>query len=200
MSTAGAAAAGVESSTPPAAYKYGPSALLTIPNAITVVRLVLTPLLLVIMVRDPVSWTTFGFGFALAMSDLLDGWLARRLGQTRSGAFLDPLADKILFISAMGALVLADQLWWLPVTIIAARELWMFAYRSRLGRRGVCVPATFLAKVKTNAQGLAVGFALLPLTADHLIIANTLLWTAVVLTVVTGVQYALSGRRLIRAG
>lgn len=179
-------------------FRYGPTALATVPNAITVARLLVTPFFLVLMVKEPVSWVTFSLGFVLAMSDLLDGWLARRWGTTRSGAFLDPLADKIFFISAMGALVVADRFWWLPVVVIAAREVWMSAYRSWLAKRGISVPATSLAKIKTNAQGLAVGFALLPLTARHLYVANTLLWVAVVLTVVTGVQYAMSGRRLAR--
>lgn len=198
-SAAAATGAGAAAATEPRSYRYGPTALMTIPNAITITRLGITPILLVIMVRAPISWFTFTFGFLLAMSDILDGYLARRLGKTRSGAFLDPLADKILFIGAMGALVLAGRLWWVPVAVIAAREVWMCAFRSWLSKRGVSIPATRLAKIKTNAQGLAVGFALLPLTAHHLVVAYTLLWTAVVLTIVTGVQYAVAGWRLTHA-
>ena len=85
----------------------------------------------------------------LAGTDGLDGWLARRQGTTRSGAFLDPLADKVLVLGAMSALVAIDRWWWVPVALIAAREIAISLYRSWVARQGVSVPARPLAKVKT---------------------------------------------------
>ena len=79
--------------------------------------------------------------------------------------------------------------WWLPVGLIAGRELVQTALRSQLGRRGIAVPATRLAKIKTLLQDLAVGGALLPLTAGHHTLVQSVLWAAVVLTLFTGAQY-----------
>ena len=76
----------------------------------------------------------------LAATDGVDGYLARRHGTTRSGAFLDPLADKALVLGAMWALVAADGFWWLPVALITVRELGISVFRSYWGRRGLAVP------------------------------------------------------------
>src|SRR3546814_17317673 len=88
------------------------------------------------------------------------------MGTTRSGAFLDPLADKVLVLGAMVALVANGTFWWLPVSVIALRELGIQAFRSYWGRRGLAVPATAMAKAKTVVQEVAVGFGLLPLPVD----------------------------------
>jgi CDP-diacylglycerol---glycerol-3-phosphate 3-phosphatidyltransferase len=94
-------------------------------------------------------------------------------------------------------LVANDVFWWVPVLLIAVREVAVSAYRSWAGRRGISVPARPAAKAKTVVQDLAVGFALLPLTAEgHPLVANVFLWGAVALTLVTGAQYLLDGRRV----
>jgi CDP-diacylglycerol--glycerol-3-phosphate 3-phosphatidyltransferase len=179
------------------AETFGPSALATPANAITIGRLVITPFLLALIVSQGASWATVGCWFLLACTDGLDGYLARRMGTTRSGAFLDPLADKILVLGAMVALVVKGSFWFLPVALIAVREVAISLYRTRLGREGISVPARWWAKVKTVIQEVAVGFALLPLTSDHHLVATTWLWAAAVLTVVTGAQYLLAGRKAV---
>src|SRR5581483_4640228 len=145
------------------------------------------------------SWATVTFWFLVSCTDGLDGWLARRHGTTRSGAFLDPLADKVVVLSAMVALVATGAFWWFPVMLIAAREIGLIAYRTSASRRGVSLPARGSAKVKTVVQDLAVGAALLPLLEDHPGVPGAILWTAVVLTLVTGAQYLLDGRRAAHA-
>ncbi len=174
---------------------FGPSALLTPANAITIARLVLTPFWLAVVVAQGPSWTSFLIGFVLAASDGFDGYLARRQGTTRSGAFLDPLADKFLVVGGLVALVLAGAFWWVPVAVITAREVAISGYRSWMGRRGVSIPARYWAKVKTVVQEVAIGLALLPLTAELPVIAPFALWVGVVLAVVTGAQYLLDGRK-----
>jgi CDP-diacylglycerol--glycerol-3-phosphate 3-phosphatidyltransferase len=174
---------------------FGPSALATPANAVTITRLLVTVPFLMLVLDQHATWPAFVLWIVLCVSDGIDGFLARRQGATRSGAFLDPLADKVLVLGAMVALVAADQLWWLPVLIIAVREVGISIFRSYWGRRGIAVPASRGAKVKTVLQEVAVGFALLPLTADWRWLANVTLWLAVVMTVVTGVQYVTSGTR-----
>ena len=180
-------------STPTASF--GPGALATPANAITIGRLLITPVLLAIIVGGGASWPSVVLWIFLAVTDGIDGYFARRHGTTRSGAFLDPLADKVLVLGAMVALVAKGSFWWLPVTLIAIRELAISGFRSWLGRQGLAVHARYWAKVKTVVQEVAVGFALLPLTADDEWIAEGVLWVAVVLTVVTGFQYLSEGRR-----
>ena len=177
------------------ATSFGPSALATPANAVTIGRLLVSPVLLAMILAGGDSWPTLVLWIVLAATDGVDGYLARRQGTTRSGAFLDPLADKVLVLGAMAALVIVGSFWWLPVAIIGVRELVISLYRSYWGRRGIAVHARLWAKVKTVVQEVAVGFALLPLTADDEWIAETVLWAAVVLTVVTGVQYLLDGER-----
>lgn len=174
--------------------RYGPGALLTPANVITVLRLVLSPLLLVMIVKEPSSWAAFAFWTMLALTDGIDGHLARRHGTTRSGAFLDPLADKVLVLGALFALVAAERFWVVPVALIAVREVAISVFRTQLGRHGLAVPARTLGKVKTVVQEVAVALALLPLTADAEVLAAGVLWVAVVLTLVSGAQYLLDGR------
>lgn len=178
------------------ATTFGPSALVTPANAVTVARLLVSPLLFALIVDNRGSWLAFSLWTVLCCTDGVDGYLARRQGTTRSGAFLDPLADKVLVLGAMYALVSHDVFTWLPVAIIAVRELAISLYRSVVGRHGVSVPARYWAKVKTVCQQFAVAFALLPLTARRATwLWRTTLWAAVVLTVVTGVQYLIDARR-----
>jgi CDP-diacylglycerol--glycerol-3-phosphate 3-phosphatidyltransferase len=174
--------------------RYGPSALLTPANAVTIIRLLFSPALLVLIMREPSSWLAVGLWTVLAFTDGIDGALARRHGTTRSGAFLDPLADKVLVLGALYALVAAERFVWLPVVLISIRELAISVYRTRLGRSGLAVPARPLAKAKTVVQEVAVALALIPWTVDHPTLADAVLWVAVVLTLVSGAQYLLDGR------
>ena len=177
---------------------FGPSALATPANAVTITRLLLAVPLLMLIADHPSSYPATALWIILCITDGIDGYLARRQGATRSGAFLDPLADKVLVLGAMVTLIFGGVFWWLPVTIIAVREITISAFRSFWGRRGLAVPATQWAKVKTVVQEVAVGFTLLPLTADHHWVANTTLWIAVVLTVTTGIHYVHAGSRATR--
>jgi CDP-diacylglycerol---glycerol-3-phosphate 3-phosphatidyltransferase len=175
------------------ATSFGPSALATPANAITAARVAATPVLVAMVIDGGASWLAFAVWVILAGSDGLDGYVARRHGATRSGAFLDPLADKVLVLSAMVALVANGLLWWVPVVLIACREVAISAYRSVMARRGVSIPARPSAKAKTLVQSIAVGLALLPPVSDDGV-AGAVLWVAVVLTLVSGAQYFLDGR------
>ena len=177
------------------ASSFGPSALLTPANAITIGRLVLTPVWLAVVVDRGPSWPAFLLGFVLAATDGFDGWIARKQGTTRSGAFLDPLADKFLVVGGMWALVVQGAFWWLPVLLVTVREAVISLYRSYAGRRGISIPARWWAKVKTVVQEVAMAFALLPLTSGSPFVAKTVLWVAVALTLVTGAQYLIDGRK-----
>jgi CDP-diacylglycerol--glycerol-3-phosphate 3-phosphatidyltransferase len=178
-----------------------PSAIATWANLVTVARVLIAPLAFWLIPDGQAgSWLAFGLWFVLCSSDGIDGYLARRHGTTTLGAFLDPLADKVLVLGAMFTLVSRDVFWVVPVVVIAARELAISLYRTFVGAKGVSVPASKVAKWKTVTQQLSVGFAIAPLTAvDAKWLWNGLLWLSVVLALVSGAQYmwrAHIGKRL----
>ncbi len=178
---------------------FGPSALVTPANAVTVARAAFTPVLLVLIVGSGASYPVLVLWIVLAASDGIDGYLARRHGTTRSGAFLDPLADKLLVLGAMVTLAARGAFGWVPVGLIAAREVAMSGYRSWVGRRGVSIPARRSAKAKTAVQAVAVGLALSPIAIRRAPwLARVVLWVAVALTLGSGMQYVRDDARAAR--
>jgi CDP-diacylglycerol--glycerol-3-phosphate 3-phosphatidyltransferase len=179
-------------------YTFGPSALVTPANAVTVARLLAAPVYVLMLVTWGAAWINVVVGFLLAASDGLDGYMARRHGTTRSGAFLDPLADKACVLAAMITLCVQGHLPWLPVILITIREVGMQGYRSWVGRRGVSIPARKSAKIKTLVQDLAIGSVIIPPLAHQHGLQVGMIWFACALTLYTGAEYVLDGRRVLR--
>ena len=167
------------------ARRFGQGALATPANFVTVLRLlVAVPTLMLIRDRGA-GWLTVGLWFAITASDSLDGWLARRDGATRSGAFLDPVTDKAIVLGGLAMLADRGAYPWWPVVVIAVREIGISCYRSLAGRRGVVLPAQRLGKYKAFLQYCSVGVVLLPITADWHAFQDVVLAAAVVFTVVS---------------
>ena len=178
---------------------YGETALLTPANMMTGFRIVIAPVFIYLIVVDRISWWTAGVGMLAAASDYFDGIVARRHGTTRSGAFLDPLADKVIVLGALYALIISRPhgltSFIVPAILITLREIWMSVFRSRAAKRGVSIPASRLAKWKTFTQDWAIAFCVLPITAHHTWLGVTTIWIAVVMTLYTGWKYYVDGRR-----
>ena len=117
--------------------------------------------LAVMLARGQQDWSLALF-IVLAATDNIDGLLARRQGTTRSGAFLDPLADKILVGAASIALGIQDEVSWLVVVLIISREIAVSAFRMFAARRGASVPASWFGKIKTLITLVAIGLVLVP--------------------------------------
>lgn len=179
------------------APSFGPSALLTPANLITIGRIALAPIAftMILIDEDASSWPLVGLWFLLTVTDSLDGYLARKQGATRSGAFLDPLADKVLALGGLWAMVLTGRFWWLPVALISVREALISLFRSYWGRRGLAVQASRLAKAKTFVQFGAVGWVVLPWSTDECWLADGFLWVGVAIAWVSAAQYISAGSR-----
>ncbi len=149
---------------------------MNLPNVLTILRVVLIPVLVGAWFL-PVTWTGFlaaGIFLTAALTDWLDGWLARRWGQESAfGAFLDPVADKLMVAAALVLLVDAfDSVFvTLSAIIIIGREIVVSALRewmSELGKRGQ-VSVSWLGKVKTATQMIAIIVCLALPTEAHLL-------------------------------
>ncbi len=174
---------------------FGPGALATPSNFITIIRVIVTPVLMYSVAEHGSTWFAFVIWMILASTDKVDGILARHQGTTRSGAFLDPLADKLMVFGLFAVLVAKNEVWWLPVVVMAIRETWMSLYRSILGRRGISVPARPLGKAKTFVQVIVIGLVLIPgVYGSAKIEIGILVWLATFLALVSGYFYYADGR------
>jgi CDP-diacylglycerol--glycerol-3-phosphate 3-phosphatidyltransferase len=171
-----------------------------LPNAITIGRIFLIPLLVVVLLTKFEGHLILGvrkelvgaaiFGLA-SLTDWLDGYLARRRKQvTTLGQFIDPLADKLLITAALVSLVQMDlaQSW--MVVVILGREIAVTVLRSLAQSRGVAIPASPLGKFKMASQVVAI---LLLILGDHVPLFAALgrlaLWVAMITAVASGVDY-----------
>ncbi len=170
---------------------YGPGAIVTVPNLITFGRAAALPLLFYLMLQEgsQPAWAAFVLWIVLGVSDSLDGILARKLGPTSSGAYLDPLADKLQVIGALTILMVHDKISWVPLALVVGREIVVSGIRTLAARRGVSVPATPFGKAKTVSQMVAVGLFIFPLLENTPGPAEVVLWVAVGFTLASGLDY-----------
>ncbi len=202
--------------------------MFALPNALTIMRIVLVPIFVVVFVvpGDAARLVAFAV-FALAgISDWLDGFAARKLkAGSDFGRMLDPIADKVLVAVALMMLVaegtfrkdipgtgesVFSLLRLVPALIILSREILVSGLREFLAGTRVSVPVTNVAKFKTAVQMIAIGAMILtPLASEYAPdlpgktytgIAYILLWVAAALTVYTGVIYFKNGMAYLRPG
>ena len=176
-------------------------------NALTALRLVLVPVFLLFLFagdgHETASRITAFVIFAVAVvTDRLDGALARTYGMiTEFGKLADPIADKMLIGAALiGLSMLGDLPWWVT-TVILAREIGVTVLRFAVLHRGV-IPASRGGKLKTLVQAIGIGLFILPLQGWPAIWTTVAWWVmgaAIVLTVLTGVDYVVSAVREARA-
>ncbi len=187
----------------PAATPVQSVRLVNVPNALTVLRLAVVPVFAVLLLSDggvdeaQRYWATLFFGLAI-ITDRYDGMIARRTGQvTEFGKLADPIADKALTGTALiGLSVLAMLPWWVTVAILV-REVGVTLLRFWVIRHGV-IAASRGGKAKTVVQSLAIALYILPLTG---LLASARWWVmavALVLTLVTGLDYVVRAVSLRR--
>jgi CDP-diacylglycerol---glycerol-3-phosphate 3-phosphatidyltransferase len=163
---------------------------LNLPNALTVLRILAVPVLVVALVDEtPNGDTIAAIVFALAaLTDGLDGYIARRRSEvTTFGKLMDPLADKLLIVAALVSLVSLNRIAAWVAMVIIARELAVTGLRALAADRGVVISASWLGKLKTLLQVVAI-FALILLDPIPTW-ADVLLYVAVAVTVISGADY-----------
>lgn len=184
-----------------------PASMGNIANIVTVARILLAPVFVWLMVLDGGEqgvwrWVAAALFIISIATDSVDGLLARRRNLvTDFGKLVDPIADKVLVGAALVALSVLGELWWWVTIVILVREFGITVFRFLMLRDRV-IPAGPLGKVKTVVQAIAVSFALTPLWT---VLGEWVLWVdwtlmgaALVLTVVSGVEYLWSAWRVGR--
>lgn len=175
-----------------------------LPNTITVVRILFAPAFLWLMLADAGAdgaarwWAAILFIVGIA-TDGIDGYIARRFNQvTDFGKLMDPIADKVLTGAALVGLSILGELWWWVTIVILVREWGITAMRFALLSDRV-IAASWAGKVKTVAQSVAIGSAMLPLWTlwgEPVRVINAgAMAIALVLTVYSGITYVVDAVR-----
>jgi len=174
------------------------------PNILTYGRIAAVPVVVALIMygNDRSRWLALGIFILAAITDFLDGYLARRWKmQSSLGRMLDPIADKLLVAAVLLVLsgddTLAGLNQWAAI-IILCREILVSGLREYLAELQVSVPVTRLAKYKTAVQMVAMGFLIAGPAGDKVLAYNTLigiagLWIAALLTLYTGFDYFRAG-------
>jgi len=178
----------------------------TIPNQITLARILATPLFMYFLFAEGTLYKILALAiFALAaISDAVDGYLARLLRQeTAFGVFADPIADKILLAAALVAFVELGELTAAPVVAILAREFLVTGLRVLAIAEGVTIRASTLGKLKTLSH---IGLVLFILATRYFglgpmgqVLKDAFLYLAVALAFISGAEYFWRGRKLFRS-
>lgn len=177
--------------------------MLNLPNILTITRILLIPVLIGLFFMETTwgaqaAWLALDFYVIAALTDYLDGFLARKYKKiTPLGTFLDPISDKI-FVSSMLILLVASGrlpgLWIIAVIIVFAREFLVSGLREFLGPHKVKLPVTMLAKWKTFLQMLSISVLIIgPYISYGLLAGQVLFGLAAFVTVVTGWGYLKTG-------
>jgi CDP-diacylglycerol---glycerol-3-phosphate 3-phosphatidyltransferase len=173
---------------------------LNLPNVLTLLRILLVPVLVVALLDETANGDLLAaIVFALAsLTDAVDGYLARtRNAITTFGKLMDPIADKLLIIAALVALVSLNRLAAWVVMVIIARELTVTITRMQAQQQGVVIAATWWGKAKTIVQVAAI-FCVISMGDPTPAWVDGLVYGAVVITIVSGIDYFFGLRRVLR--
>ena len=172
-----------------------------IPNALTIARFVAIPVFAWLYLRagDGAAWGAGLFFAGAAVTDQVDGYLARRWQvESRFGTIADPLADRLMIGTAVVLMWATGRIPLLAAAIVVARDLALVAGYKALAPRGLQLEVTFLGKLATWILYASLGFVLV--TVEGTTWPLVLLWIGVTIAVVAGAQYVAQARRVLRRG
>lgn len=174
---------------------------MTLASKITILRILAIPIFITVNFfpqikhHNIVSASIF---LAIALTDLLDGYLARKMNEvTRIGKFLDPLADKLLVITALIVLIQLGRTTVGPVVVIIGREFIISGLRLLAQVQGKPISASALGKAKTFVQNTAIVILLLNIPIFNLQYGRVAIWVAALFSVVSGVEIFIKNKDVI---
>ena len=174
---------------------------MNLPNKLTMFRVILIPFFVVFMLVDITlcdNWIALAIFIIASLTDLLDGKIARKYNLvTNFGKFMDPLADKLLVCSALICLVALDKIPAWMVIVIIAREFIISGFRLIASDNGVVIAASYWGKFKTTFQMIMICLMIADITVIH-ILTTVVMWVAVVLTVVSLVDYLVKNKDVMK--
>lgn len=173
---------------------------MNLPNKLTLLRIIAIPVFIVVLLMGHRYTATIIFVVA-ALTDMLDGQIARKYNLvTNFGKLMDPLADKLLVMSAFVCLVQLGQVAGWMVIVILAREFAITGLRQVAASEGIIIAAGSTGKIKTILQMVAIPLLLLnnwPGSYLNIPLDQIFLWAAVAMTLISGVEYILKNKKLL---
>ncbi|MBD5472267.1 MAG: CDP-diacylglycerol--glycerol-3-phosphate 3-phosphatidyltransferase [Lachnospiraceae bacterium] len=174
---------------------------MNLPNKLTMLRVIMIPFFIVFLLI-PITpydkWIALAIFIVASLTDLLDGKIARKYNLvTNFGKFMDPLADKLLVCSALICLIELGKIPAWMVIIIIAREFIISGFRLVASDNGVVIAASYWGKFKTTFQMAAVCLLIADIAAIH-VVTQIILWIAVILTVVSLVDYLIKNKEVMK--
>lgn len=174
---------------------------MNLPNKLTMFRVILIPFFVLFMLADITGvdkWIALAIFIVASLTDLLDGKIARKYNLvTNFGKFMDPLADKLLVCSALICLVEMAKLPAWMVIVIIAREFIISGFRLIASDNGVVIAASYWGKFKTTFQMVMICLLIADIEAIN-IITNVVVWVALILTVVSLVDYLVKNKDIMK--
>ena len=178
---------------------------MNLPNKLTILRVILIPFFVVFMLFDITGaadkWIALVIFCVASLTDMLDGKIARKYNLvTNFGKFMDPLADKLLVCTALICLTSMNRLNVIVVLVIIAREFIISGFRLVASDNGIVIAASYWGKFKTVSQMALIIVLIMDLGGVWNIVGTVLTWVALILTVVSLIDYIAKNKQVLTQG
>ena len=176
---------------------------MNLPNKLTMLRILLLPVFMVVLYWDfpGATWVAVAIFIVASFTDLLDGKIARKYNLvTNFGKFMDPLADKLLVCTALICLTSMNRLNVIVVLVIIAREFIISGFRLVASDNGIVIAASYWGKFKTVSQMALIIVLIMDLGGVWNVVGTVLTWVALLLTVVSLIDYIAKNKQVLTQG
>lgn len=178
---------------------------MNLPNKLTILRVILIPFFVVFMLFDITGaadkWIALVIFCVASLTDMLDGKIARKYNLVTSfGKFMDPLADKLLVCTALICLTSMNRLNVIVVLVIIAREFIISGFRLVASDNGIVIAASYWGKFKTVSQMALIIVLIMDLGGVWNVVGTVLTWVALLLTVVSLIDYIAKNKQVLTQG
>ena len=178
---------------------------MNLPNKLTILRVILIPFFVVFMLFDITGaadkWIALVIFCVASLTDMLDGKIARKYNLvTNFGKFMDPLADKLLVCTALICLTSMNRLNVIVVLVIIAREFIISGFRLVASDNGIVIAASYWGKFKTVSQMALIIVLIMDLCGVWNVVGTVLTWVALLLTVVSLIDYIAKNKQVLTQG